>query len=94
MRCHILTLLLHKDAIELTEYHHKGSIFQHFDHIFPCGIRIIFDSITYYLLHYWYLSREDVKPILQGHQLVDPADDIDLRGVPQLVNPVRRASCF
>jgi hypothetical protein len=34
MRCHILTLLLHKDAIELTEYHHKGSIFQHFDHIF------------------------------------------------------------
>ena len=96
MRCHILTLLLHKDAIELTEYHHKGSIFQHFDHIFPGGIRIIFDSITYYLLHYWefYLSREDVKPIPQGHQLVDPADDIDLRGVPQLVNPVRRASPF
>jgi hypothetical protein len=41
----------------------------------------------YYLLHYWefYLSREDVKPIPQGHPLIDLADDIDLRGVPQLV---------
>ena len=36
-----------------------------FEDNFPCGIRIIFDSITYYLLHYWefYLSREDVKPL-------------------------------
>src|SRR4030042_1410327 len=51
---------------------------------FPCGIRIIFDSITYYLLHYWefYLSREDVKSIPQGHHLVNPADDIDLRVAP------------
>ena len=78
--------MLHKDAIELTEYHHKRSVFQHFDDLFPCGIRIIFDSITYYLLYYWefYLFREDVKPIPQGHQLIDAADDIDLRGVPQL----------
>jgi len=39
---------------------------------FPCGIRIIFDSITYYLLHYWefYLSREDVKPLPQGHSWI------------------------
>jgi hypothetical protein len=38
------------------------------------------------LLYYWefYLFREDVKPIPQGHQLIDAADDIDLRGVPQL----------
>jgi hypothetical protein len=28
------TPLLHRDAIELTEYHHKRSIFQHFDHLF------------------------------------------------------------
>ena len=39
---------------------------------FPCGIRIIFDSITYYLLHYWefYLSREDVRPIPQGQLIL------------------------
>jgi hypothetical protein len=44
----------------------------------------MFDSITYYLLHYWefYLSREDVKPIPQGHHLINPADDIDLRVAP------------
>jgi len=30
------TPLLHKDAIEVTEYHHKRSVFQHFDHLF-CG---------------------------------------------------------
>jgi hypothetical protein len=28
------TPLLHKDAIEVTEYHRKRSVFQHFDHIF------------------------------------------------------------
>ena len=51
---------------------------------FPCGIRIIFDSITYYLLRYWefYLSREDVRPIPQGHHLFDPGDDIDLTAIP------------
>jgi len=51
---------------------------------FPCGIRIIFHSITYYLLHYWefYLSREDVRPIPQGHHLFDPGDDIDLTAIP------------
>ena len=51
---------------------------------FPSGIRIIFDSITYYLLHYWefYLSREDVRPIPQGHHLFDPGDDIDLTAIP------------
>jgi len=51
---------------------------------FPCGIRIIFDSITYYLLHYWefYLSREDVKPLPQGHSWIDPGDDIDLTAIP------------
>jgi hypothetical protein len=58
--------------------------FQHLDDLFPCGTRIVFDSITYYLLHYWefYLSREDVKPIPQGHHLVNPGDGIDLRVVP------------
>jgi hypothetical protein len=68
---------LHKDSVELTGYYH-------IDDLFPCGIRIIFDSITYYLLHYWefYLSREDVKPIPQGEHLVNPADDIDLRAAP------------
>jgi hypothetical protein len=51
---------------------------------FPCGIRIIFDSITYYLLHYWefYLSREDVKPLPQGHSWIDPGDDIGLTAIP------------
>jgi len=51
---------------------------------FPCGIRIIFDSIMYYLLHYWefYLSREDVKPLPQGHSWIDPGDDIDLTAIP------------
>jgi hypothetical protein len=51
---------------------------------FPCGIRIIFHSITYYLLHYWefYLSREDARPIPQGHHLFDPGDDIDLTAIP------------
>jgi len=51
---------------------------------FPCGIKIIFDSITYYLLHYWefYLSREDVKPLPQGHPWIDPGDDIDLTAIP------------
>jgi len=74
-------------VIELTEYHHKRSVFQDFGHLFRCGVRIIFDSITYCLLNYWefYLPSEDVKPIPRGHQLIDPADDIDLRGVPQLV---------
>lgn len=74
----MLTLLLHKDSVELTGYYHKK------DDLFPCGIRIMFDSITYYLLHYWefYLSREDVKPIPQGHHLMNPADDIDLRVAP------------
>ena len=78
------TPLLHEDAIELTEYHHKRWVFQHFGHLFPCGIRIIFDSITYYLLHYWefYLSREDVRPIPQGHHLFDPGDDIGLTAIP------------
>jgi hypothetical protein len=47
--------LLHKDAIELTEYHHKRSVFS-----------ILVNSS-------------------KGHQLIDPADDIDLRGIPQLV---------
>jgi hypothetical protein len=47
--------LLHKDAIELTGYHHKGRFF---------SILVISSK---------------------GHQLIDPADDIDLRGVPQLV---------
>ena len=28
------TLLLHKDAIELTEYYHKRSVLQHFGHLF------------------------------------------------------------
>jgi hypothetical protein len=37
------------------------------------------------LLHYWelYLSREDVKPIQQGHHLINPADDIDLRAAEE-----------
>jgi hypothetical protein len=30
----MFTLLLHKDAIELTEYHHKSWVFQHFGHLF------------------------------------------------------------
>ena len=29
-----LTPLLHKDALDLTEYHHKRSVFQHFGHLF------------------------------------------------------------
>jgi hypothetical protein len=29
-----LTLLLHKDTIELTEYYHKRSVLQHFGHLF------------------------------------------------------------
>jgi hypothetical protein len=45
----VFTLLLHKDAIELTEYHHKRRFF---------SILLIFSK---------------------AHQLVDPADDIDLR---------------
>jgi hypothetical protein len=60
------------------------SRFAAFDDLFPCGIRIILDSIRYYLFHYWefYLSREDVRPIPQGHNLINPADDINLEVVP------------
>ena len=29
---------------------------------FPCGIRIIFDSITYYLLHYWWSRKKSASP--------------------------------
>jgi len=90
---------LHKDAVESTAYPHKKAISTFLppaqapprkglmarrEDNFPCGIRIIFHSITYYLLHYWefYLSREDVRPIPQGHHLFDPGDDIGLTAIP------------
>jgi len=72
---------LHKDVVESTACPHQKAVSTFLppaqappqreglmarrENNFPCGIRIIFDSITYYLLHYWefYLSREDVKPL-------------------------------
>jgi len=85
----LFTPLLHKDVVESTVCPHQKAVSTFLpparrEDNFPCGIRIIFDSITYYLLHYWefYLSREDVKPLPQGHSWIDPGDDIDLTTIP------------